>query len=73
MLASGRSPYAIDEADIDQALAELVKQNLIESIDDGAAYRLRLTIDAGRLTFNGRNQTGWKAMIDQFEAARERL
>ncbi|MES1950759.1 hypothetical protein S4A8_07870 [Salinisphaera sp. S4-8] len=73
MLASGRSPYAIEERDIDQALAELVQQNLIESVDDGVAYRLRLTIEAGRLTLNGRNQIGWKAMIDQFEAARERL
>ena len=73
MLASGRSPYAIEEADIDQALAELVQQNLIEWIDADDAYRLRLTIDAGRLRLNGRNQIGWKAMVDQFEAARERL
>ena len=73
MLASGRSPYAIEESDIDEALAELVGQNLIESVDDRAAYRLHLTIDAGRLTLNGRNQIGWQAMVDQFEAARERL
>lgn len=73
MQASGRAPETIEDADIDRALAELVQQNLIESIDDGAAYRLRLTIEAGRLTLNGRNQIGWKAMVDQFEAARERL
>ena len=73
MLASGRSPYDIEESDIDAALAELVAENLIESVDEGAAYRLRLTIESGRLTLNGRNQIGWQAMVDQFEAARERL
>lgn len=73
MLANGRSPYVIEDKKIDAALAELVDERLIEAVDDGAAYRLRLTIDAGRLTLNGRNQIGWQAMVDQFEAARERL
>lgn len=73
MLASGRSPYAIEESDIDAALGELVDEQLIESLDDGAAYRLHLSIVAGRLTLNGHNQIGWQAMVDQFEAARERL
>ena len=73
MLASGRSPYGIEEEDIDAALAELVGEHLIEAVDDGAAYRVRLTIDSGRLTLNGRNQIGWQAMVDQFKAARERL
>lgn len=73
MLASGRSHYAIEESDIDTALAELVAENLIETDDEGNAYRLRLAIDKGRLTLNGRNQIGWQAMVDQFEAARERL
>ena len=73
MQSSGRSPHTIEQADIDRALAELVQQHLIEAVDDGSAYRLRLTIEGGRLTLNGRNQIGWKAMIDRFEAARERL
>lgn len=73
MLASGRTPYAIEESDIDAALGELVDEHLIEPVDAAAAYRVRLTIDAGRLTLNGRNQIGWQAMVDQFEAARERL
>lgn len=73
MLADGRSPYAIETQDIDAALAELAREHLIEAVGDGSAYRLRLRIDAGQLTLNGRNLIGWQAMIDQFEAARERL
>lgn len=73
MLASGRSPYTLEPEDVERALAELTADGLIEAIDDGAAYRLRLSVDGGRMRLNGANQIGWQAMVDRFEAARERL
>ncbi|MES1923940.1 DUF945 family protein [Salinisphaera sp. T31B1] len=73
MLANGRSPYDIEETDIDRALGELVGQGLIERRPDETVYRLALTIEAGRLRLNGRNQIGWQSLVDQFETARARL
>lgn len=73
MLSNGRRPSAIEEADVTRALDELVARGLIERVDGAAAYRLRLRIDKGRLELNGRNQIGWQSVVDQFEAARERL
>jgi|GEM_PF-1253641 len=73
MLAGGRSPYDIEETDIDTALAELVADGLIEALPEDNAYRFALTVNQGRLKLNGRNQIGWQSVVDQFEAARERL
>lgn len=73
MLANGRSPYDIENEDIDKALAELVAQGLIETRPDAASFRVALQIEHGLLRLNGRNQIGWQSVVDRFEAARERL
>lgn len=73
MIAGGRSPYALEEADIDTALAELVADGLIQSRPQERAYGVVLTVHNGRLRLNERNQIGWQSVVDQFEAARSRL
>lgn len=74
MLNNGWSRFELGEKDVTKALKQLLDRGLIERAGDANdAYRLRLTIDDGRLVLNGRSQPGWQSVVDRFEAARAQL
>lgn len=69
----GPAGRAQPEAAIDVRVHELVARDLIAPTDNGQRYRLRVVLDDGRVTINGRDRPQWRAVVNQVQAAAQGL
>lgn len=60
--------HEVTDDDVERALKLLTKKGLIQPLDDGHAYHLKVALDRGRLRINDHAEADWSALLKSLRA-----